>query len=248
MIDKKYIELMNREIDHFITTGEKNDLHQYLSDNREAREYYDDLLSTSHALNQIPETDVPENLARRIINLIDFSRYQNNSQKKRSHNFIPGFNLRYAFTFAAGLLAGILIYTLFTVTSQNFSSNDLSGTIGIGKTITLREIPININDIQGDISLREQNDLYLFEISLNSTSLVDLTVSYPHQLKLENLKPGVPGRVSLITAGNVIKAANTGPQQYTFSFTYNGIDPPPVNIEISRSGKKLFEYEFDLNR
>ncbi len=248
MNDKKYIELMNREIDDSITPDEKRDLYHFLSENREAGEYYDELLYSSNALNQVPEPVVPENLGKRILNSIDFTRYAGNPQKKRATNFIPGFNFRYALTFAAGLLAGIFIYTLVSITSDNFNRNEISGTIGIEKAVTLREVPINLSDIQGNISLKEKNNLYLFEIRLNSVSLVDLTISYPDQMKLENFKPGIPGRISLVTGGNFIKAANSGPQQYTFSFTGTGTNPNPVHIELSQYGKKVFEREFALNR
>ena len=247
MIDKKYIELMNREIDAVINSDEKRDLHHYLSVNPEAAEYFDELVSATNALNQVPEPAVPENLGKRIINSIDFSRYAVRTKNSRAFGFFRGFNLRYAFTFAAGLLAGIFIYALFTITTENYSQNDVSGTIGIENTVTLREIPINLNDIQGNISLKEKNDLYLFEISLNSSSLVDLTISYPDQLKLENFKPGIPGRISLVTAGNFIKASNSGSQEYLFSFTGIGTNPSPVHIELSRYGKKVFEREFALN-
>ncbi len=248
MIDKKYIELMNREIDDVITPDEKKDLHHYLSVNHEAGEYYDELISASNALNQVPEPDVPENLGKRILNAMDFSRYARHQKRKRVFNFIPGFNFRYAFTFAAGLLAGIFIYALFTMHLDNLNQEDVSGTIGSERTVTLREIPIDVNDIRGNISLKEKNDIYLFEISLNSNSLVDLTISYPDQLKLENFKPGIPGRISLVTAGNFIKAANSGAQEYLFSFTGTATNPPPVHIELSRYGKKVFEREFALNR
>ncbi len=248
MIDRKYIELMNKEIDHLITPDEKQDLHRCLAENMESREYYDDLLAANHALNQVPQPAVPENLGKKIINSIDFTRYPHKPVRKRAFGFIPAFNRKYAFTFAAGLLAGLIIYALFSITSQNFHQNDVSGTIGIEEVLTIRELPINLGEIQGDISLKEKNDLYLFEISLNSESLVDLTISYPSQVKLESFKPGIPGRISLITAGNIIKAANSGPQQFTFSFTRMGKNPPPVHIELSQSGKKLFEHEFALNR
>ena len=248
MIDKKYIELMNREIDDVITPDEKKDLHNYLSANHEADDYYNELLSTSNALNQVPEPDVPENLGKRIINSIDFTRYAHHKNRKRVFNFLPGFNFRYAFTFAAGLLAGIFIYALLTMTSGNLNQEDVSGTIGSERFVTLREIPIDLNDIQGNISLKEKNDLYLFEISLNSNSLVNLTISYPEQLKLENFKPGVPGTIRLVTAGNFIRTENSGPQEYLFSFTGTGQNLPPVHVELNRYGKKVFEREFALNR
>ncbi len=248
MIDKRYIELMNREIDDVITPDQKRDLHHYLSENGEAAEYFDELLSASHALNQVSDPVVPENLDKRIVNSIDFTRYAHHEKRKRVSGFIPKFNFQYAFTFAAGLLAGIFIYALFTITAENFSPKDVSGTIGIEEPVTLREIPINVNDIQGNISLREKNGHYLFEISLNSSSLVDLTISYPDQLKLENFKPGVPGTIRLVTAGNFIRTENSGPQEYLFSFTGTSQNPPPVHVELNRYGKKIFEREFALNR
>ncbi len=247
MIDKKYIELMNREIDELISPDEKQHLHNYLSENPEAREYYDGLLSATQALDRLPEPVISDNLNKRIVNLIDFTRYKDNPDK-RAAKFIPRFIIKYAFTFAAGLLAGIVIYALFSTTSMNLSQNDISGTIGIEEAVILREVPINAGDIQGKIALSEKNNLYLIEINLNSVSPVDLLISYPDQVKLDNFKPGIPGIINLITAGNFIKAENSGPQQYTFSFTNTGTKHSPVHIELAHSGKKVFEYEFALNR
>jgi hypothetical protein len=248
MIEKKYIELMNREIDGLITNGEKHELHRYLSDNGEAKEYYDELLSASHALNELPDPVVPENLEKRVINSIDFTRYAGKNRKKIAFNFTQGFNFRYAYTFAAGLLAGIIIFALFSINFSDFPKNDVSGTIGMEEAVTIKEIPIDLRDVQGSISLKEQNDDFLFEIQLNSVSPVDLTISYPDQLRLENFKPGIPGRISLITAGNLIKAENSGSQMYTFSFSSAGTNPPPVHVELSQHGKRVFENEFALNR
>jgi hypothetical protein len=248
MIDKKYIELMNREIDDLITPAEKQDLHHHLDEDMETREYYEELLAASQALIQVPEPVIPQNLYKRIINSIDFSRNAHKPKSRWTFNFISGFNKKYVLTFAAGLLTGIFIYALFSMTSQNFRPNDVSGTIGVEEALTIREVPINLGEIQGDISLKEKNDLYSFEISLNSESLVNLTISYPDQVKLESFHPGIPGRMSFITAGNIIKAENSGPQQYTFSFTRTGKNPPPVHIELAKSGKKIFEHMFALNR
>ena len=248
MIDKRYIELMNREIDNLNTPAEKQDLHHYLDENIESREYYDELLAADQALMQVPEPVVPNNLEKRIINSIDFGKYDRKPESRRAFGFIHGFNKKYVLTFAAGLLAGIFIYALFSMNSQNFRQNEVSGTIGVEEALTIREVPINLDEIQGDISLKEKNDLYLFEISLNSEIPVALTISYPDQIKLESFQPGIPGRMSLITAGNMIKAENSGPQQYIFSFTTTGKNPPPVHIELAKSGKKIFEHMFALNR
>ena len=37
LLDKKYVELINKEIDHIITPAEKKKLDDYLSDNLEAQ-------------------------------------------------------------------------------------------------------------------------------------------------------------------------------------------------------------------
>lgn len=65
MEKKKYIELMNKDIDKTITFSEKEELNQYLTENPDANLLYNELLKTENLLDKIPEGEPSINLKRR---------------------------------------------------------------------------------------------------------------------------------------------------------------------------------------
>ena len=169
MIDKKYIELMNKEIDRVITPGEKQELHNYLSVNEAARNYYDGLLSAVDYAENLADFNPPENLKKRIMNSIDFSLYESKTRSKKTLSFLWGLKFKYAYTFAAGLLAAILIYTFFTLNSGKVNNDEIYGTIGAAGNIkTIQEIQLNFSDISGKIELKESENNFWFVISADT--------------------------------------------------------------------------------
>ena len=71
MIDQKYIELINHEIDGVITPKQKSMLDNYLKKNPQAEKLYQELIATSKIIDQIPAIEPSENLKKRIMNSID---------------------------------------------------------------------------------------------------------------------------------------------------------------------------------
>ncbi len=249
MIDEKYIELMNLEIDQVITPDEKIRLHSYLSENKEAREYYDELLLTSDSLNQLPDHEPSENLKKQTINSIDFSKYSPKARHSSIRSYGWVFKFRYAYTFAAGIIAGLFIYSLFTMGSGNINQDDISGTIGIiSNAKTIEEIPLNFPDMQGTITIKEQGESFWFSIYSNSSQPVDFVITYPDQVKFENIKPGKSGDINLSSGKNYIKTTNSGSQQYSVMFTKSDITPSPLHFRLLQSGKTLYTCELSLNR
>jgi hypothetical protein len=53
MIDERYIELINKELDGLNTESESKELEQFLSENDEALQYYDGLLHAASALKRV---------------------------------------------------------------------------------------------------------------------------------------------------------------------------------------------------
>ena len=112
-VDKKYIELINKEIDQVTTPDEKAELQKYLQANKSAMDYYNDLQLTNDYLDRLPDHEPSENLKKQIINSINFNKYSPNQKKHYAWDFLFSPKLRIAYTFALGLIIGIIIYALF---------------------------------------------------------------------------------------------------------------------------------------
>lgn len=248
MIDEKYIELMNLEIDQVITPDQKSKLHSYLSENKEAREYYDELLSASGSLNQIQDKEPSENLKKRIMNSIDFGLYAPVHKQSRIAWLGTAFKFRYISIFAAGLLAGIFIYSLFT-NPVPVNEDEITGTIGVStESKTIEEIPLNYQGIQGNIIIAEQGEKFWFNISSNSAQPVDFIINYPDKVQLENIKPEMQGDLKISGSYNSIKTTNSGSQQYSIVFTTGNIASSLLGLKVMQSGKTLYEREITLKR
>ena len=76
MIDRKYIELINYEIDGIITPEQRSQLQEYLLKNPKAKKLYQELTATNSMVNSMPEIEPTENLKKRVLNSINFNKYQ----------------------------------------------------------------------------------------------------------------------------------------------------------------------------
>lgn len=249
MINEKYIELMNKEIDQVITPQERIELQNYLSDNKTAKEYFDELILTNNFLNRLPDQNPPENLKKQIINSIDFSRYEKHQEPaKKPAGFLWGLKFRYTYIFAAGLLAGIIIFSLYYLNSGNVKTNEVEGTIGAGNLRTIQEIQLNFSDISGKIELKQRDNTFWFDISAFTPQNTDFIVTYPDEIKFENIKPGSMSNIELSRNGNYIKITNSGTQQYSLQFSQITPASSPMYIRILQSGNIVYEHELSLKQ
>ena len=248
-IDKKYVELINKEIDHIISPDEKKKLDNYLSDNKHAQDYYNGLLKTNDYLSQLPDEEPTENLKKQIINSIDFNRYVPKVKKQNSWGFLFAPKFKLAYTFAAGLVLGIIIFAVLTNNSNTVNINDVYGTIGINNSSAaiVAEIPLDFSDIKGKIDLKVVNNNFWFNLDLNSTNKFDVVISYPEQVRFENIRLGVAKNIEISKGQNLIKTTNSGSQKYSLLFSQNSEEPVSVKIEIVQDGKILYEHSLSIN-
>jgi hypothetical protein len=250
MIDKKYLELMNKKIDHIITDGEIVELNNYLSANENAKKYFNELLLTNEYLNRISDPEPSENLKKQITNSIDFSKYSSPQKKKNVWNifYIP--KAKYAYTFAAGLIAGIIVISIFYNSPSNFDNKDVYGTIGIENTDAnlIKEIPVKVLNVSGKIQLRRLKDNFWFDVNLNSSQKIDFTITYPNNVEFKSINPGEDNNIEFSKSENFIKAINTGVQQYKLMFSQNSTASSLILIQIMQSGNIIFDDKVLLNR
>lgn len=251
MIDKKYIELMNKEIDKIITEDEKISLQSYLSGNNEAKEYFNELQLTNDYLDKLPDNEPSENLKKQIINSIDFSKYSSTVKVKSfwSYLFMPKFKI--AYSFAVGLIAGII---LIVVLSNNYNNvnkiRDISGTIGIdnSNSKTIEEIPLKLSDLSGNISLIKTGDRFLIDANFDTEQNLDFMISYPDNVEFQNIDPGLISDIQFSKGENFIKTTNSGFQQYKVSFIKIDKNVSSViHVQLLQAGNNVYEHDLQLN-
>lgn len=252
MIDKKYIELINKDIDKEITPKEKALLHEYLNSNTEAKNLYDQLLASENLLDELPDNDPSVNLKKQILNSINKSRYTPVKKYSTFSNFIHQtiFQTKYkiAFTFTLGLLAGLLIYSFLFNNSQLTENYDLYGTIGFNNTELVKSIPVESSNILGKVEfLRSYNHLGI-EFTLNSQDPCDLTLKYNQDnLSFDNISFYGKNNIKLDSENNIVRLSESGSHNYRLIFSLKTILPADFNLQISRAGNTILEKDIVIS-
>jgi hypothetical protein len=157
MIDKKYLDLIHKDIDKKISDDEKVLLDDYLKSNTEAFTLHRELSETEELLDKLPNADPSVSLKQRILNSIDFNRYAHREKRSIAGFIAAAFNgprRKLTSSFAFGMVVGIiLIATIFYASYFNNPSelNNVYGTIGLSESEVFESVPVNSMDIVGKI-------------------------------------------------------------------------------------------------
>ena len=204
MIDKFYIELINKEIDGVITESEKNLLHDHLAVNPAALDIYSQLRQTSELLSKIPQLRPSPQIKRSIMGSIDSTRYSA-SQKSFAFRSLASSLFRtpspkLAYAFSLGILIGILLHSVIfeNIGSKRTDPTEISGTIGIDGHATselIKQVPITHPNIDGTIKIKKFKNLIIVEADIrtqrSSQMVIEFDKSYLqfiHFIKLNGTK------------------------------------------------------------
>jgi hypothetical protein len=141
MIDERYIELINKELDGFNTEAGSRELEQFLSENSEALQYYDELLRAASALKRVEQVEPPSFLKTHILNSVRALPVPRRSGIGWISTVLDVFRqrpiARYAVVFASGLCVGILILVLADSWRQDEmpDASKVSGSLVLPKEI-----------------------------------------------------------------------------------------------------------------
>lgn len=250
MIDRKYIELMNKEIDDVITEDEKKALHNYLSGNDDAKQYYNELRLTNDYLDALPEPEPSENLKKYIVNSIDFSRHSVSENRKNFWSFLYLPKFKYAYIFTAGIIAGIIILSIYTNTfNYKDTDNSTSGTIGVEniKPEMIKEIPLKFSDITGKIELVKTGNNFAVDANFNSSQKFDFVIKYGTDIEFKSVNPKSASDIEFSNGENSIKTSSQGVQQYSFLFSKSGDKVSSIHIQLIKSDNIVYQDELKLN-
>ena len=245
MIDEKYIELINKDIDKEITRKEKTLLESYLKSNPEARNLYDELVISENLLDKLPDNDPSVNLKKQILNSLDKNKYSRANKYSTFRTFIHKtiFQTRYkiAFTFTLGLLAGLLFYSLLFNNQSTENHNNIYGTIGINSEV-IKSIPVEASNIGGKLDIKWINNNLGLDFSLNSPEQYNLALKFnPDKTKFDNISFYGKNKIKLDSEDNILKLSESGNHNYMLLFSLNEEMTVNFNLQISRGGNIIFE-------
>jgi len=257
MIDRKYIELMNKEIDGVITNTEQERLYSYLSANSEAQKLYNELRQTSELLSKIPRVEPSPNIKKYVMNSIDLNRYSKATKPGKLKSLVSNLLVKplpkLAYAFALGILVGILVYSALlenVISKRGTDVTDFYGTVGIneqaGFTI-IQNIPITLPEIKGFVSVKRLENIVVFETEVRTLKEMEIQFEYDEShLKFSHFSSSSQAKIFFDVSENYIRASFCGDIQYSLFFAEIAGDSKPIILKIFVAGELVYTQNISL--
>ncbi|MBM4162020.1 MAG: hypothetical protein FJ217_13115 [Ignavibacteria bacterium] len=186
MIEQKYADLIQKEIDGVITDAEGRSLKDYLARNKEARRLREELQKTVERLKSVPQLDPPPYLKKHILNSLGVGqpvttpgpRLLDRLAKAFSHRLAP----RYAIVFCSGFCLGIIL--LFLVLQSYEPVSDMSQFTGALMTVgdtrswkVIDSLSIETEDARGVVRSLDAAGHLFVEVDLRSAGKAEVELT-----------------------------------------------------------------------
>jgi hypothetical protein len=250
MIDKRYIELMNKELDGVNTPGESAVLRSFLSSSEEARRMYDELRGVAGMFAAAGEVTPPRDMKRAIMAAIAGRETLREARRAERVHFLDIFTPRkkVACSFAAGVAFGLVALIIVLRAMPQVSEldrRDLYGTLAGRRSsesvIASESVSIAAGDISGRVTAQYGDNSLTVAIDLDAPREIEVVLSPAGRLPVESFSAPSCGAydVRTDTAGVAFKAASGC--NFTVTFRDEAGAHPSVNIAVSAGGSRIFE-------
>ncbi|MEX2116756.1 MAG: hypothetical protein WEB37_07710 [Bacteroidota bacterium] len=254
MLEKRLFELLNQEVDGTNSAKEHREVQALLSKNADARRTFDALKELSAFLKKAPQFEPPQSLKKRILDSLP--RPRPSEQKifplfALVQKLTEGTNVRYAYTFAGGAVAGILLFAFLTGSPSDTSS--LVGAIGSDHTLTstqaIRSAEIDLPEIQGTFTAEAAGDKVIASASLNASQELDFIVKFDQdKLQFESFQTPDQSPGALTILSGRLELRGSGAMVYKFIFSRKSADAVALNADIMIDGAKRSDLSLTLEQ
>lgn len=254
MNEERYQELLNGEIDGINSVENSRELREYLEHNQKAMELYRELCETLSIFSEAGEIDPPQDLRSRILSSV---AEVNGHAGRRSglasffDVFRSGTRRGFAYTFAAGVVIGIIILAVvyrFAPVGGDFDR--LTGTVSYrdGAEYRLEPIEITLPELTGSISFVCNKDRIRAEFDLASESEIQVILEYGENTGFESFLALESCDHDMKVTGGRIELTHRGACSYTIILGDDHREKPPIGMKIYVEGGLLFEETVSLGR
>lgn len=252
MIEERYIELINKELDGENSPNESAALKSYLERNREANDLFEDFRTLFGDIDQIRPIDPPRSLKPLILNSIDASRYRRQPTPFLGRLFgsiVEVWKAKsYAVVFSAGVVVGILALVMFfdLRISNDGGTSELTGTIMSDKAtkdFTAGDaFRVDLGSVQVGLSTKYSNNIVAAELELHSKGEVEVIFgTNGNSLCFSAFKQEEGGTGHLVVGENTSRLKSVGDQTYVLFFTDKNKETTPLDFKVMQEGKVLYE-------
>lgn len=258
MTKKKYIELINKEVDGLISEIEKHQLHGYLEKDLQAKNLYQETIKTSKLLKQVTEVAPSPNLKKRILNSIELKSYAPEYTKKSVRSSISewftNLNPRSVYAFTAGVIIGLIIYSVFLtnmVQEQSMNNSNFYGTIGIPENANIRkldQVPVEFPGLTGTINFYKFENILWFEPNISNSDQFEMTFDFDQtKILFDSFKPLNQSNVLIQNKANTLNIIINGNCHFLVLFTKKSTEKAQIDLKLIKAAEVLYFYKFHFS-
>lgn len=246
-IDEKYTDLIHADIDGEISPDDKASLEAFLSQSAEGRALHEELSSLCASLDAVEAKEPPPHLRHVIMDSV---------KPPATHSATPGFiqnlfaapALRYAATFAAGVILSLSLVNSGQISNQAF--DDVTGLVGsVANPIDaelISSVSVNEQLIAGTVSLRSAGSMLILDFDLVSADAIEIEAGYSDPsiwfngfAQLESSGTSVSAETGRVTLGM------QGKRRYAVYLYNEGGRETTVNLQFKADGEIVHEASLD---
>jgi hypothetical protein len=235
MIEEKYLELIQADVDGELPEQHRAELGRYLLANPEARAAREELKRLCGLLDSIPAVEPPADLKASVLGAVRLPPARSGSSN------LPGFGvpsrmLRYAAVFAGGLLVSAIAFQVGLDRRSGLDISQVAGTMAsqdpAATSAPVDTVKVSLEQVSGQVSLYRSPSMRVVEFDLRAHQPVEVVVAHDGQeakfssigaagtdgkqryaLVLDGAgRPGEPIEVRFLAAGAVIHRDSLGGQ------------------------------------
>jgi len=252
MIKSKIIKLINRQLDGELSEKEAAQLSQYLKQDQEMQQFFNEQERMISYLNAVPEVDPPSDLKETII-----SGITEPANPESGKNKIPVFEIQSWFTrnrlriiisHAALLIIGFSLSAYLIHPSQPqrvLDISQLSGTIGLEQENLVEPDfgqTYNLKIYSGQIDLKQNQTQVWITFKISPEMVFKTQLIYDaSQLHFQVFMPSRTENISLQTTENILSISASGSFILLFKRIINQKSEVQIEIGNVQLGSERFE-------
>lgn len=263
-VNQRTQDLLNGGIDGELSTLEQQELDELLAGSDTVREFNEELKELTSLLDDVPEREPPQYLQSAIERQISLPMPSNRHEEQQGFfgTWLPAHWLHTGFALAAGAVLTIGVYEMGSepITAEDAAS--LVGTIvdnpaldnpALDQGVLLDSIHIFTDTLNGQVELRNKNDLFTLDVQLSSDGPTQVTVNFAGRgLEFEEIVHNQDRKDAVSIADGSINVASSGEQHYELKLRRTveeqGQEIAPLKLEFFSNNTLVHKAELNVSQ
>jgi len=243
-IDEKYTALINADIDGDIPANEQAELETFLAESEAGRALQAELRGLCSTLDGEEMLDPPPHMKHVVMNSLRSTPPETKSPGFLQSLFaVPA--LRYAATFAAGIVMAIVIVDSGQV--QQGAFNDVTGLVGTMSDVgdlapSVDSTVIHKAEVAGTVTLRRADPILIIDFDLSTKGPIDIVATYDDKSVWFNGFAQLESTGTSISAdGSQIRIQFEGKRRYAVYLHNAGSRKLSIHLQFFSNGEPVHE-------